>query len=256
MNETTVELTREERIVKRIDDALDRMIFIGCLILLFFGGYSLLDSYSVFYHAADRSLLKIKQNFQNVEEFTIIADDLAGWITLDDSGVDYPVMQGDSNSEYLNKDPYGSFSMSGSIFLDTRNAKDFSDSYSLLYGHHMENYAMFGALDKYLEEDFFNSHESGTLMVGKNTYALQVFAVVECDSTVQEMFAPNEGYDQLAYIQGNHTFYKEPTGDHLISLSTCKYPNSTERTIVVASFNAVPINSNSNPSSSDVKATK
>jgi len=226
----------EEKIVKTIDKAIDKLVLIACLILLFFGSYSLLDSYSIYYHAADRSLLKMKQEFESDPESQAITKDMVAWVTLDDTSIDFPIMQGKTNNEYLNKDPYGNFSMSGSIFLDVRNDPSFEDPYNLLYGHHMENYAMFGALDKYLEEDYFNSHETGTLMVKGKKYPLKIFAVVECLSTDQEIFAPNEGYDTVGFMRNTGKFFKEPASDHIVAFSTCKYPNSAERTIVVAAI--------------------
>ncbi|MBR1845920.1 MAG: class B sortase, partial [Oscillospiraceae bacterium] len=63
-------------------------------------------------------------------------------------------MQGETNGKYLNTDPYGEYSLSGSIFLDSRNAGDFSDSYSLVYGHHMADGMMFGALDAFFDEGY------------------------------------------------------------------------------------------------------
>lgn len=45
-----------------------------------------------------------------------INKDVAGWITIDDTHIDYPVVQGKDDMEYINKDVYGEFSLSGSIF--------------------------------------------------------------------------------------------------------------------------------------------
>jgi sortase B len=95
---------------------------------------------------------------------------------------------------------------------------------------------MFGALDKYLEEGYFNEHASGTLLVNGKRYPLQVFAVAECLSSDPQIFAPNEGYDTLGFIRENNLFFKEPASDHLIVFSTCKAPNSAERTIIAASI--------------------
>ena len=71
--------------------------------------------------------------------------------------------RGKENYEYLNKDPYGEFSLSGSIFLDARNDPDFKDDYSLIYGHHMEKGAMFGALDDFQDRAYFDQRRSGTV---------------------------------------------------------------------------------------------
>ena len=80
-----------------------------------------------------------------------------------------PVMQGKDNYEYLNKDPYGEFSLSGSIFLDARNDLDFEDDYSLIYGHHMEKGAMFGALDDFQDRAYFDQRRSGTIVTDERS---------------------------------------------------------------------------------------
>lgn len=54
--------------------------------------------------------------------------------------------------EYINKDVYGEFSLSGSIFLSCMNKKDFSDNYNLVYGHHMANGGMFGDVVSFTEK--------------------------------------------------------------------------------------------------------
>jgi SrtB family sortase len=64
--------------------------------------------------------------------------DLVGFLTVEGTNIDYPVMQGIDNSHYLNTDPFGAYSLSGSIFLDSRSSPDFSDEYSVIYGHHMD----------------------------------------------------------------------------------------------------------------------
>ena len=89
--------------------------------------------------------------------------DVVGWIKIFDTHISYPVVQGKDNQEYLNKDVFGEFSFSGSIFLDYRNACDFTDSYSIIYGHHMEYGAMFGDVVEFKNDDYFQEHKTGAL---------------------------------------------------------------------------------------------
>ena len=104
--------------------------------------------------------------------------------------------QGEDKSKYLNTDPYGDYSLAGSIFLDSRNTSDFSDSYNLTYGHHMSNHLMFGALDRFYDERYFEQHSSGTLRVGELVYPLQIFAVLATDAGESVLFQPQgSGHD-------------------------------------------------------------
>ena len=93
---------------------------------------------------------------------------MVGWLTVDGTSIDYPVMQGGNNLTFLNRNPYGEFSLSGSIFLDSRNSPDFSDEYSIIYGHHMAYGKLFGALDAFLDETYTSSHRSRTLLIGRD----------------------------------------------------------------------------------------
>ena len=108
--------------------------------------------------------------------------DIIGWIQVPAAGIEYPVLQGDSNDEYLHRSVSGEWRTAGSIFLDSRCSPDFSDSFMLIYGHHMDYGKMFGSLDDFLSESFLESHCTGTLMIGRNAervLKLQVFAAMK-----------------------------------------------------------------------------
>ena len=95
-------------------------------------------------------------------------------MTLDNTNIDHPVVQGQDNLTYVNRDVYGNFALAGSIFLDSRNDSSFSDPYSLLYGHHMENSGMFGDLALYKEEAFFQENSTGYLITPEGVYDLEI----------------------------------------------------------------------------------
>ena len=127
-----------KRIVRILDQVTDACLFLIFFLCFLMGLYALYDGYLVYMNSNYTSLLKYKPGDESdADTNKKITDDMVAWLTLDDTNVDYPVMQGEDNNEYLNKDPVGDYSLSGSIFLDSRNASDFSDFYSFIYGHHM-----------------------------------------------------------------------------------------------------------------------
>ena len=76
-----------------------------------------------------------------------------------DSGVlEYPVVRGEDNSYYLNHTVQKTYNIAGSIFLDYRNERDFSDSKNIIYGHNMKDGSMFHVLRNYQDIDFFQEH--------------------------------------------------------------------------------------------------
>lgn len=229
-----------KKAIRIIDGLIDRGLFLLFILIFLMGAYALYDSYMVYNDAVDSDILKFKPGYGSDEEIDKeIEGRMVAWLTMDDSNIDYPVMQGDDNSEYLSKDPFGDYSLAGSIFLDSRNAPDFTDSYSLIYGHHMEHDMMFGALDAWLKKDYCDKHLTGELIVDDTTYELQVFAVVEAEATREEIFAPTEVDDSIVlnYIKDNACILYEEhipkEGEKIVALSTCKFPDTAERTIVV-----------------------
>ena len=171
------------RLIGILDKLVDTVIVIVCVLLLLIGTYSLMDNLWLYQNATDRSSLTYKPALDEpLQEEKKISENHIAWLTVNDTDIDYPVMQGKDNYEYLNKDPYGEFSLSGSIFLDANNSPDFKDEYSLIYGHHMEHGAMFGALDDFQDRAYFDQRRSGTIVTDERSYELRLFAVCSAEA--------------------------------------------------------------------------
>ena len=212
------------------------LLFLICL-------YAMIDAYNVYVGANDSGIMKYKPESGNTENLRELSENAVAWLTVDDTRIDYPVMQGENNTEYLNKAPNGEFSLSGSIFLDSRNDKTFSDPYSLIYGHHMEYGAMFGALDEYKDKIFFEKHKTGSLtVVDGDEYQITFFAACKAQATEKIIFDPPESDNpsRLEYLSKNALIYYPQEVDassKLIALSTCQSAESYERMIVFGTLN-------------------
>ena len=207
-------------------------IFVIALLVVI---YAMYDTWYVFDHANDDSLLAFKPNTVNAAENddSPIASDMVGWITVNDTNIDYPIMQGIDNTQYLNLDPYGEFSLSGSIFLDSRNDPKFTDPYSVIYGHHMEYGKMFGALDDFLNEDYLNTHKTGELLVGRDgkvALRLELFYAMKTDAKEKMVFDPAHHKELKKFLEAQG-FKSE---NRILCLSTCAGAASSERTAVFA----------------------
>ena len=218
--------------------SINWIVVIVSLVLFLICLYAMIDAYNVYVGANDSGILKYKPESGNTEKLREMSEDAVAWLTVDDTRIDYPVMQGENNTEYLNKDPQGEFSLSGSIFLDSRNDKTFSDPYSLIYGHHMEYGAMFGALDEYKDKAFFDSHRTGLLTVVNGTeYQITFFAACKAQATEKVVFDPPESDNKslLEYLKKNALIYYPQgvdAGSKLIALSTCQSAENNDRMIV------------------------
>ncbi len=225
---------------RKMNTVYERVLLFIFIVLLLIVLYCLYDTWYVFDHASDDSFLKYKPSAENPDAVanSPISEDYVAWLTVDNTNIDYPVMQGDDNTKYLNLDSYGKYSLSGSIFLDSRNSPDFTDDYSLVYGHHMEYGKMFGALDDFLSEAYLKSHSTGTLTVGRTVnaiYPLKIFASMHADAKDKMVFSPTESVATLEYIKKNAEYmidYPEYEGLRILGLSTCSEADQTTRIIV------------------------
>lgn len=250
--------------VLRVANAVFSLVVI--LLLITAGGYSafaLWDNERVYAEAGDvqADMIRLKPQVEDTQDeggepaadfsqLQAVNPDVCAWITMDNTQIDYPVLQGENNMDYLNTDVYGDFSLAGSIFLDSRNARDYSDPFSLLYGHHMADHKMFGDLDLYKDETFFQENTTGLLILPSRTYELEVFACMLVDASDDYIFEPHRWQDSnisnlLDYVEQNslHVHDSLLTGlresqepIQILALSTCSYEFSDARTIVLTAM--------------------
>lgn len=226
--------------IEFFDKVFETILFLVCVLLVIISLYLMYDNYVIYKNASDNSLLQYRPDYKGEGVKRELCGDMVGWISLDNTYVNYPIMQGDTNTEFLNKDPYGEYSLSGSIFMDSRNNTDWSDPYVLIYGHHMAGEMMFGCLDFYLDENYFNQHQSGTIFIGNKLYDLRIFAVLETEATNEKIFSPTEVSvnDTWSFVKDNAKYLdikgiERMEESLLVALSTCKYPDTAERTVVL-----------------------
>lgn len=201
-------------------------------IMFLYGGFSLWNNWVIDHQAFGSEYLKFKptpEDKDGLYDLMKINSDVRGWITIDNTHIDYPVVQGNFDYEYLNKDVYGNFALAGSIFMSTTNDSSFNDPYTLIYGHHMAEGAMFGDIDKFLKKNFFENNRTGTLYLSEETYKIEIFACVSADAYDQNFYG--EAVQTTDNMEALATCIKEKSvnwrnlnlknGDRIIGLSTC-----------------------------------
>ena len=165
------------------------------------------------------------------------------WLCVDGTYIDYPVMQGKTNFEYLNRNPYGEYMISGSIFLDYANSPDLTDEFSMIYGHHMDHYSMFGSLDLFTAEAYFDIHDTGWIATKDGIHDLRLFAVCWGEADDWTIFSPRGRTveDVLPYIQEHSVIYTEYVpGTRIVAMSTCAGNTENSRLIVFAMMDPQP----------------
>lgn len=178
-------------------------------------------------------------------ELLALNSDVVGWVVMDNTKIDYPVLQGEDNLTYINKDVYGNFALAGSIYLDSRNDRTFGDQYSLLYGHHMASSNMFGDLDLYKDEAFFRKNRTGMLILPEKTYKLEVISCMLVSASDSFIFEPEFTRDDinalLDYIEAKSMYLNDDVfqqvhgmdNPKILALSTCSSEFTDARTIVL-----------------------
>ncbi len=181
-------------------------------------------------------------NNASLSDLVKINEDVRGWLVVDGTNINYPVLQGTTDFEYLSTDVYGEFALSGSIFLSCANSYDFSDEYNLIYGHHMENGAMFGDLEKFFDEDFFNAHNTGRLYVMKDgsevLYKIKFFNVLSTDAYDKYVFNTSSDIpisERMSYFmsQSSENSGSSDESGRIVSLVTCADSTTNGRTVLV-----------------------
>lgn len=176
---------------------------------------------------------------ENTIDLSSLNKDFVCWINIENTNIDYPVVQSDDNSYYLHRDIYGNYLYSGTTFLDYRD--DYKDSKNLIiYGHNMKNTTMFSELEKFKKKDFFNSNPTITLTDKNKERYYSAFAVLLVDEnfgyTIPD-FKNDDEYSKFLNKVCNESIFKvknKPTvSDQIITLSTCSYEFKNARTVIL-----------------------
>ncbi|MGN1314580.1 MAG: class B sortase [Lachnospiraceae bacterium] len=202
---------------------------------------------------------KLKINYTSEEKKELVVLDkykklysqnksLIGWLKIDDTNIDYPVMQTVNNEYYLDHNYTQEYDKNGSIFLDKDCDITNPGTNMIIYGHHMKSGKMFGNLDKYSSEDYYQKHpliQFDTLYEEGIWQIMYVFRsrVYNEDEIVFKYYqfldaATPEEFDSTMQEMANISLYDTGVtatyGERLITLSTCDHQEEEGRFVVVA----------------------
>ena len=167
-----------------------------------------------------------------------INEDVIGWIYIPDTRINYPILQGEDNDQYLYHLLTGEYNSSGSIFLDAEVPADFSGQNSPIYGHNMKSKSMFADIVEYKKQEFFDAHPTAMLMTPEKNYYVHLFSGYVTDSwgpSWIKSFTDSDFKDWLADAKEKSRFTSDviPTPqDRVLTFSTCTYDTHDARFIV------------------------
>lgn len=181
----------------------------------------------------------------NYEKLNNKNSDCIGWINIQNTKVDYPVMykEGDNNF-YLRRNINKEYSIAGIPFLDGNCSLEEKKALWIIYGHHMKDGSLFGGLSKYNNKKFYEQNKKITLYIKNTKYIYEIFAygvisaITDYNLYNVNDFRTDKGYEMFLSdikkkINYNKDLIPEKREDILI-LSTCDYTKPDGRMIVVA----------------------
>ena len=103
--------------------------------------------------------------------------DIVGWVIIPGTVVNYPIVQGIDNTEYLDRSFNSAENACGAIFMDSRCDRDFGNMNTVIYGHNMRDKSMFSCLNDYVtDEEFFREHDTVWVLTEKFQRKYRVFS--------------------------------------------------------------------------------
>lgn len=168
----------------------------------------------------------------------MINPDVVGWIYIEGTNVNYPIVQAKDNDYYLYRLISGEHNSSGSIFLDAGASELFMSRNNSLYGHNMKNGSMFADITDYVDQEFYEQHPEALLLTPQGNYKVKIFSCYitdAWDNSWQIAFNGSEYGQWLNELQRRSYLATDvhPTeADRVLTFSTCTYETEDARLLV------------------------
>lgn len=181
---------------------------------------------------------KLEQDFNTLLN---INDETIGWLTVNNTNIDYPVVQHYNNEYYANHDFYNNENINGWVYMDYRNNNELNDQNTIIYAHNNSD-IMFGTLKNILYESWYTDEDNQiiTLNTAKNKFSYKIFSIYTIPDTndyLVNRFSNNDSFDYFINMIKNRSIYDfnvdVANNDKILTLSTC-YKSSKNRLVVHA----------------------
>ena len=177
----------------------------------------------------------------NFEELKKKNNDTIGWIQVNSTNINYPIVQTENNNFYLTHSYDKTENEAGWVFMDFRNIPDFSSKNTIIYAHSRLNKTMFGSLSKVLKKSWYQNKDNHIIKIStpQENSLWQIFSVYKIEEETYYIttdFQDDNTYLDFLTTLKSRSKYEFDTNlnetDHILTLSTCY--SDTERTVVHA----------------------
>ncbi len=222
---------------------INNILLIICIFIFCISTWKLYGYYRSYKKAKDtyskiaKENVKISKNERKIDFKKLKSQnqDIAGWIYIRGTTIDYPIVQGKDNEEYLHQDFNKKKSSSGTIFLDNNCKKDFTSDNNIIYGHHMKNGTMFAQLLKFREKSFLKKHNEIMIFTPDRTIHLKVISAYaqKAQNKIPVTFANDK--QKKAYIKKIESMSEQTiktfriNDSHIYTFVTCSYEGGRQQ---------------------------
>lgn len=200
----------------------------------------------------EKAVVKSKESFEVQEEtlpiqvdFSVLQQinpDIIGWLYCEDTPINYPVVQSKDNAYYLDKSVDKQENNAGSIFMDYRNQKDMTNNHTILYGHNMKNHTMFGTLENYKKQEYYDQHKTMYFFTPEKEYRIHLFAgcSISVESEIYDLEKMDMDKKRKWMKKSDFKSDIELTEEEMvITLSTCAYEYDGARYVVMGELREI-----------------
>lgn len=162
------------------------------------------------------------------EKLKQINPDIIGWIKIENTNINYPILKDNDSLKYLKHTYEGIYNKNGSIF--TLNDNPFEEKITTIHGHNMRNGLMFSELSKYMSERFLKEHSNFMIFTEKQNYKATIISCYSINvNTEENNIKWLESDDEIEYYKNISKYSIANTGkiEKIVKLSTCSYLNNT-----------------------------
>ncbi|MEH7095611.1 class B sortase [Neobacillus vireti] len=226
-----------------------------CLVVIVYSAYSLISQIDHYHKSAKKyeAIQKIYDPFNKKEKKTSskktedslkalkrINKDCIGWIRIDDTKINYPVVKGDDNHFYLRHNFRKEPDFVGTIFMDNENSANKLNQHTILYGHNMKDKSMFGSLKDYQGQRYYQKHKFIRFNFQGRTYKWEIFSIYFANNTklLKTEFSNEQEFITYMNKEKHNSIFSIPVSveqnDRVLTLSTCAAKDKGKRMIVHA----------------------
>lgn len=195
------------------------------------------DAVEVDESAADKEVCPITVDFNNL---LATNKDVCAWIYSPDTVINYVVVQGEDNNNYLHHKLDGTYNASGTLFIDCECSPNFSGANTIIYGHNMKDGSMFASLHNYVDQSYYDAHPIMYISTPAGDYKLEIFSCFTCDfdaDTYTLSFASEAEYsaflNKMVSQSNVKTNFSVDSSERIVTLSTCTYEYDNARYVVM-----------------------